>query len=121
MSEFQYHEFQAVERPLSPEAMATLRQFSSRAQITSSGFVNEYSFGSFKGDPDEWMVRYFDAFLHIANWGARVLMFRLPSSLLPEASARVFVPGTDSRPRSESMETAGSGQRLQRGANRPVR
>lgn len=121
MSEYQDYEFQAVDRPLSPEEMATLRQFSSRAQITSSGFVNEYSFGSFKEDPDEWMAQYFDAFLHIANWGARVLMFRLPSSLLPEASARVFVPGTDSRPWSESVGTAGAGQRLHRGTNRPVR
>jgi hypothetical protein len=26
-----------------------------RAQITLTGFINEYHFGSFKGDKDTWM------------------------------------------------------------------
>ena len=28
------------------------------------------------------MERYFDAFLYLANWGTRLIMIRLPSSLL---------------------------------------
>ena len=28
------------------------------------------------------MERYFDAFLYLANWGTRLVMIRLPSSLL---------------------------------------
>ncbi len=36
MSEYQYHELQAVDRPLTQEQMGELRAYSSRAQITPS-------------------------------------------------------------------------------------
>ena len=76
MSEYQYYEFQAIDRLLSPEEIRVLRSHSNRARITPSSFVNEYSFGSFKGNQDEWMATYFDAFLCVANWGTRTLMLR---------------------------------------------
>lgn len=69
MSEYQYYEFQALDPPLSREEMQTPRGFSSRAQITPTSFVNEYSFGSFKGNEVEWMAKYFDAFLSVATLG----------------------------------------------------
>ncbi len=53
MSEYQYYEFQAVDRRLTQEQMGELRAYSSRAQITPSSVVNEYNWGSFKGNPDE--------------------------------------------------------------------
>ena len=56
-------------------------QCSSRATITSSRFQVDYSWGSFKGNADEWMERYFDAFLYLANWGTRELMLRVPRLL----------------------------------------
>jgi hypothetical protein len=59
MSEYQYYEFQALDRPLSQEQIAHLRGVSSRAQITPHSFVNEYNWGSFKGNPEQWMERYF--------------------------------------------------------------
>jgi hypothetical protein len=43
---------------------------------------NEYHWGDFKGDPRRWMGRYFDAFLHVANWGTHWLMLRLPLELM---------------------------------------
>ena len=43
MSEYQYYEFQAVDRPLTKSEMAELRDISSRAQINSRRFVNEYN------------------------------------------------------------------------------
>ena len=55
MSEYQYYEFQAVDRPLTQEQMSELRAYSSRAQITPSSFVNVYHWGSFKGNPEKWM------------------------------------------------------------------
>lgn len=70
--------------------MQILRGYSTRAQITSTGFINEYSFGNFKGDEEAWMAKYFDAFLYVANWGTRVLMLRLPATLLPERAARAY-------------------------------
>ncbi len=76
MSEYQYYEFQAIDRPLTEREMLGLRTHSTRAQITPTSFVNEYSWGSLKGDEDAWMERYFDAFLYLANWGTHVLKLR---------------------------------------------
>lgn len=82
MSEYQYYEFRAVDAPLTEEEMGELRAVSSRADITPTSFVNVYNWGDFKGDPDEWMEDYFDAFLYLANWGTRWLMFRIPKGLV---------------------------------------
>ncbi len=60
MSEYQYYEFRAMDRPLTQEQMGELRAYSSRAQITPRGFVDAYNWGSFKGSPDQWMAKYFD-------------------------------------------------------------
>jgi len=90
MSEYQYYEFQAIDRPLTEREMAELRAVSTRARISSTHFVNEYSWGSFKGDEDAWMDRYFDGFLYLANWGTHVLKLRLPSHLLDLATAQTY-------------------------------
>jgi hypothetical protein len=82
MSEYQYYEFQALDRPLTQAQMDELRSHSSRARITPTRFVNEYNWGSFKGDPVKWMEKYFDAFLYVANWGSRRFMLRVPKRLL---------------------------------------
>lgn len=82
MSEYQYYEFQALDRRLTAAEMARLRGFSSRARITPNSFVNHYEWGDFKGDEDAWMEQYFDAFLYFASWGTRALKLRLPSRLL---------------------------------------
>jgi hypothetical protein len=93
MSEYQYYEFQAVDRPLTRDEMRELRAVSSRAEITATRFVNEYEWGDFKGNAFEWMERYFDAFLYLANWGTRELMLRLPRQALDAAAAGRYCPG----------------------------
>jgi hypothetical protein len=93
VSEYQYYEFQAVDRPLTPEEMRTLRRFSTRATITPTRFVNEYHWGDFKGDPFAWMEDWFDAFLYLANWGTHELMLRLPRRLLDRATAGRYCVG----------------------------
>lgn len=93
MSEYQYYEFQAIERPLTAKEMSELRSYSTRARITPTSFVNEYSFGSFRGDEDAWMEKYFDAYLYLANWGTHVLKLRLPSRLLDAATAKTYCGG----------------------------
>jgi len=40
VSEYQYYEFQAIDRPLTQREMGELRSFSSRATITATRFVN---------------------------------------------------------------------------------
>ena len=93
MSEYQYYEFQAIDRPLTEQEMRELRSYSTRARITPTSFVNDYSWGNFKGDEDAWMEKYFDAFLYVANWGTRVLKLRLPSRLLDLETAHLYCSG----------------------------
>jgi hypothetical protein len=49
MSEYQYYEFQALDRPLTQREMREPRKHSTRATITDTRFVNHYEWGSFKG------------------------------------------------------------------------
>ena len=78
MSEYQYYEFQAVDRPLTNRQMAELRAITSRAEITPTSLTNVYHFGDFKGDPVELLMTCFDAHLYTANWGTHTLMFAFP-------------------------------------------
>ena len=82
MSEYQYYEFRAIERPLTNKQVGELRRYSSRADITATSFSVEYNWGDFKGDPHQWMEKYFDAFVHVANWGTRWFMVRIPALVL---------------------------------------
>jgi len=83
MSEYQYYEFLAIDRPLSAEEMAALRALSTRAHITPVSFTNEYQWGGFKGNPDDLMRRFFDAHVYVANWMRAVFMVRLPIEAIP--------------------------------------
>ncbi len=82
MSEYQYYEFQAIDRPLDEAARTALRDISTRARITATSFVNSYEWGDLKADPRELLKRYFDLFLYLANWGSRRLALRLPKRLM---------------------------------------
>ncbi|MEU4645255.1 hypothetical protein [Micromonospora sp. NPDC023814] len=93
MSEYQYYEFVAVDRPLTSVQQRELRALSTRARITSSSFVNDYQWGDLKGDPREWMQRYFDAFLYLANWGTHRVALRLPVGVLDPATAAEYCVG----------------------------
>jgi hypothetical protein len=90
MSEYQYYEFQTVDDRLSEKEMQELRSYSTRARITPTSFINEYNFGSFKGNADAWMEKYFDGFLYLANWGTRELQLALPAKVLPADAARRY-------------------------------
>ncbi|WP_432956516.1 hypothetical protein [Micromonospora haikouensis] len=103
MSEYQYYEFTAVDRPLTSRERAELRSLSTRADITATSFVNTYEWGNFKGDPRTLMERYFDAYLYLANWGTRQIMLRLPKHVLAPATAAQYCQGD-----SASAWTAGT-------------
>ena len=60
MSEYQYYEFQAIDRPLTEREIQELRSYSTRARITPTSFVNDYSWGNLKGNVDGWVKKYFD-------------------------------------------------------------
>jgi hypothetical protein len=101
MSEYQYYEFQAVDRPLTDDEMHQLRAVSTRAEITPLRFVNFYTWGHFKGNPSAWMERYFDAFLYLANWGTHELMLRLPRRLLAPETAKRYCRGESATARGK--------------------
>jgi hypothetical protein len=82
MSEYQYYEFLAVDRPLDERQQAEVRALSTRARITATSFTNEYHWGNFRGDPRKMMERYYDAHLYVTNWGSHQVMLRLPRALL---------------------------------------
>jgi hypothetical protein len=90
MSECQYYEFRAIDRPLTREEMAELRARSSRATITATSFVNEYNWGNLKGDPADWMRRYFDAFVYTANWRSCRLSLRVPYAVFKKSELQRY-------------------------------
>jgi hypothetical protein len=91
MSQYQYYEFQAIDRPLDKAAQAALRSVSSRAQITPTSFTNEYNWGDFRGDARQFMEQWFDLHLYLANWGTRRLMMRVPKRFLDASDIDPFV------------------------------
>ncbi len=90
MSEYQYYEFLAIDRPLTEKETDVLRRISTRAQITPVSFINYYNWGDFKGDPDKLMQHYFDAHVYVANWMTATFMLRLPIDALSQETVEAF-------------------------------
>jgi hypothetical protein len=90
MSEYQYYEFLAIDRPLTSEEMADLRALSTRANITPVSFTNEYNWGDFKGNPDKLMERFFDAHVYVANWMTAIFKVRLPIDALAKETVEAM-------------------------------
>ncbi len=78
MSEYQYYEFLAIDRPLTKKQIDEVGEWSTRAKITSTRFVNEYHYGDFRGDPELLVSEYFDVMVYFANWGTHRLLMNLP-------------------------------------------
>lgn len=93
MSEYQYYEFQALDRPLSREEQEQLRTVSTRARITATSFTNTYNWGDLSGNPRSMTERYFDAHLYVTNWGTHRLMLRLPKQTLALSTVQPYCLG----------------------------
>jgi hypothetical protein len=93
MSEYQYYEFLAVDKPLTERQMMELRAISTRAHITPTSFVNTYQWGDLKADPRRLVAKYFDAHVYLANWGTRRFLLRLPAHLLDEETLAPYCVG----------------------------
>jgi len=90
MSEYQYYEFLAIDRPLSTADMRWLRSLTTRAEITATSLTNTYHWGDFKGDPRELMNRCFDAHVYTSNFGIRRLMLRLPADAREQRAMKAY-------------------------------
>ncbi|MDJ0573458.1 MAG: hypothetical protein QNJ53_31075 [Pleurocapsa sp. MO_192.B19] len=82
MSEYQYYEFQTIDRPLNDKEREAISQLSSRVEPTATRAIFTYSYGDFRGNPQDILAKYFDAMYYVANWGTQQLMFRFPKSLI---------------------------------------
>lgn len=93
MSEYQYYEFRTMDRALTKTEMAELRSISTRAVITSTSFTNHYEWGDLKADPLNLLVKYFDAFVYVANWGTREFYLLLPRESVDYELFKTMLPG----------------------------
>lgn len=89
MSEYQYVGFRVIDGTVSEENLEFMQRQSTRAELTSRSFDNEYHYGDFHGNAAEMLRRGYDIHLHYANYGVRKLMIRLPDGLPnPETSEK---------------------------------
>src|SRR5262245_13317644 len=93
MSEYQYYEFRAIDRPLTDRQMQELRAISTRAAISRTSFSNYYTFGDLKADPRGLLLRYFDASLYFANWLYLEVAFRYPNIVVDVKALRRYAAG----------------------------
>src|SRR5512140_2631352 len=92
MSEYQYYEWQTIDRPLTASEQRQVGGLSSHMDtVTSTQAIVTYSWGDFKHDPEEVLLKYFDAFLYDSNFGVRRLMFRLPKDLVDVSALEPYL------------------------------
>jgi hypothetical protein len=89
MSEYQFYEFQAIDRPLSQEDQVYVQGLSSRVNLSDTKAQFTYSYGAFRGDPEKLLDRCFDIFVYVASFGVRKLMIRFPKD---SVKANLFEP-----------------------------
>jgi len=120
MSEYQYYEFQTIDRLLTEKEQREVNELSSHIDVTSSRAVVTYNWGDFKHDPREVVARYFDAFLYTANWGTRRLIFRFPKAIMsrPRSNLIVLVTMLALRPWVDTGSWKSSGMKRVGGVNR---
>lgn len=90
MSEYQYHEWQTLERPLTAAEQKAVNELSSHIDVTSTQASVTYNWSSFRHDPINVLAKYFDAYLYLANWGTRRLAFRFPKGLVDVVAIEAY-------------------------------
>lgn len=95
MSEYQYYEFLAIDRPLTPDEQQAVARLSSRVDPHPRRAIFTYSWSDFPGRVEEVLAKYYDAMIYMANWGSRQLMLRFPKALIDPAQIQAFIPPFD--------------------------
>jgi len=90
MSEYQYYEWQTLDRPLTAEEQNAVNGLSSHIDVSSTNAVVTYEWGDFKHDPLKVLAKHFDAHLYVANWGSRRLAFRFPKGLADKSAIEPY-------------------------------
>jgi hypothetical protein len=108
VSEYQYYEFMAIDRPLTEEEQAAVSRLSSRVEPHPRRAVFTYNYGDFPANPEKILAQYYDAMLYLANWGSRRLMFRFPEALVDLDQMRQYQVETIDYPSDAvAVSTAG--------------
>jgi hypothetical protein len=89
MSGYQSYEFQAIDRPLTPEEQKYVHSLSSRVKVTATNAQFVYNYGDFRSDPEALVDRCFDLYVHVSSYGVRQLIIRLPKGLV---NPKIFAP-----------------------------
>ena len=93
MSEYQYYEFYAQDRPLSARQMEEVDAISSRAEVTPTSFTVVYNYSDLRVDPIKLLERHFDVFVYVANWGTHWVAFRLPLGVVEPSILDRYLTG----------------------------
>src|SRR5690606_3560508 len=80
MSEYQFYDYMAIDRPLTADERKAVSSLSSRTEASAYGASFVYHYGGSLGSGEDVLLRYFDAFLYLANWGTARLLFRFPKN-----------------------------------------
>jgi hypothetical protein len=91
MGSYEYHEFRAIDRPLTSAEQRNVAGLSSRADVSAHHASFVYNYSSFRGDPDELLTSVFDAMFYIASWGNMLLVFSLPKRHFAPARADPYL------------------------------
>jgi hypothetical protein len=90
MSEYQYHEWQTIDRVLTPQEQLDVENLSSHIEVSTSQAVVTYHWSDFRHDPKRVLLDYFDAYFYCANWGSLQLMFRFPNGLVDKSAVTPY-------------------------------
>ena len=93
MSEYQYYGFLALDRPLDERQLREVDALSSRAEVSTTRWVNTYNYGSFRGDETRFVTDYFDAMIYVANWGTRRFSVGLPADRVDDEQILLHATG----------------------------
>lgn len=93
MSEYQFYEFQAVDRVLKHDALEMMSKISSRSTVTASAAIFEYNYKNFPADEEKILAEHYDAYLYLSAWGGRRLMFRFPAAAVDFEGMRKYAAG----------------------------
>jgi hypothetical protein len=91
MTEYQYYEWRTIDRRLTKKQIAGLRALSAPMDIvTPVRAMVTYTGENFQYDPEEILAKYFDAFLYLAHWGTRRLVFRFSRTQIDANRVRAY-------------------------------
>jgi hypothetical protein len=68
MSEYQYYEWQMIDRPLTDQEQSAVNQLSSHIDVSATQAVVTYNWGDFKHDPLKVLARDFDTHWKDKGW-----------------------------------------------------